>query len=384
MLLTPNGIFQAVAGLVAQLTQGAAAIGIVLVVRQHIGSVALAGAVAGALAIAAGLARPVQGRLMDRHGIAVVMAACGLVHPAALVAIVGVSLGHGPGVLLIALGIVAGLALAPVSTAMRVVWGEAVGDGDRTAAYSMVYLTQELSLLVGPLVFAAAIAVSSPAAGLVIVAVLSGTGALAFAVSVRSVDRSNVLRTGRRESILSNAAMRLLLMVAVALGGMVGAIEVGVPTLASGHGTPAAAGILIAVMSVGGIIGAAAYGARRWSADAAVRLLPLLVVMAAAITATIATDDIAAVGLCLLIVGAAVNPALTTLSVLVDRATPAAASAEAFGWMSMGLSAGTGIAAAIAGLLVAHGSNARPAFALGAGAAALATALAIAVRRERD
>ena len=64
VLLTPSGVFQAVAGLAAQLTQGAAAVGIVLVVRQHIGSVALAGAVAGALGIASGLARPVQGRLI--------------------------------------------------------------------------------------------------------------------------------------------------------------------------------------------------------------------------------------------------------------------------------------------------------------------------------
>jgi predicted MFS family arabinose efflux permease len=381
VLLTPGGVFQALAGLAAQLTQGAAAIGIVLVVRQHIGSVALAGAVAGALGIAAGLARPVQGRLMDRHSIATVMTICGLVHPAALAGIVGVSLAHGPGVLLIVLGILAGLALAPVSTAMRVVWGEAVGDSDRTAAYSMVYLTQELALLVGPLVFAAAIAASSAAAGLVLVAVLSGIGTIAYAISVRSVDRSDAVRTGRRESPLKSGAMRLLLLVTIGLGGVVGGIEVGVPTLATAHGTPAVAGILIAVMSVGGIIGAAVYGARPWRADPAVRLLPLMVVITAAIGVTIATGNLAAVGLCLLIFGAAVNPALTTLSLLIDRATAASAAAEAFGWMSMGLAGGTGVAAAIAGLLVQHGRDATPAFALGAAAAALATAVAVAVRR---
>ena len=87
----PGAALQAVSGLVAQLSQGAGAIGIVLVVREHTGSVAVAGAVAGATSIAAGLARPVQGRLMDRHGLTSLNVACGILHPAALIAIVAVA-----------------------------------------------------------------------------------------------------------------------------------------------------------------------------------------------------------------------------------------------------------------------------------------------------
>jgi len=52
---------QAATGLVSQVSQGAAAVGIILVVRQHAGSLALAGAVVGTLSVAAGAARPVQG-----------------------------------------------------------------------------------------------------------------------------------------------------------------------------------------------------------------------------------------------------------------------------------------------------------------------------------
>jgi MFS family permease len=206
VLRRPGAVLQGGAGLVAQLTQGAATIGIVLVVHQHGGSLALAGAVAGALAIAAGISRPVQGRLMDRRGAAGVMIVCGVLHPVALMGVVGLSLLHGPGALLLALGAIAGLALPPVSTAMRVAWGEAVAVEDRTAAYSMVYLTQELALLTGPLIFAVITAATSASVGLVAVAAVSGAGTVAFAASVRSADWRRPQAPQQRAGVLRGAA----------------------------------------------------------------------------------------------------------------------------------------------------------------------------------
>lgn len=377
----PGAAVQAVSGLVAQLSQGAGGIGIVLVVGAHTGSVALAGAVAGTTSVAAGLARPLQGRLMDRRGLARLNALCGIVHPAALIAIVGVSTDDGSHALLLVLGVLAGLALPPISTAMRVAWGEAAGDDDRTAAYSMVYLTQELSLLVGPLIFAALTAASSAAAGLVVVAALSAAGTIAFAASVRSLRTVHGSHRHAGGSLLRIGRMRLLLGVACAIGAVIGGIQVGVPTLAAGHHKPAAAGVLVAMLSIGGIIGAAAYGARQWRADARVRLVSLTGAMTVCAAAMVAAQGLVVIGLFLLIVGLALNPALTTLSLLVDRLTVEPTAAEAFGWLSTGIASGTGGAAAIAGALVQHGDGARPAFAVTAVAAASAALLALALRR---
>lgn len=383
VLRTPGAALQAVSGLVGQLTQGAAAIAIVLVVREHTGSVALAGVVAGTLAIGAGVARPIQGRLMDRHGLATLNAVCGVVHPAALIAIVGVSAADGPHALLIALGVVAGLALPSISTAMRVAWGEAAGDDDRTAAYSMVYLTQELSLLTAPLIFATLTATSSASTGLIVVAVLSGVGTLAFAASVRSVHLPRVAPRSRagRGKVIRTHGIAPVLAAAAAIGAVIGGIEVGVPTLATAHHKPAAAGILIAMLSIGGIVGAAAYGMRQWTADPAARLLSLTSAMTACAAVMVATEGLVVLGLVLLIAGVALNPALTTLTLLLDRLTEERTAAEAFGWLSTGISAGTGAAAAIAGVLVQHGGNARPAFVVACVAAVCATLLALGLRR---
>src|ERR1700759_5316380 len=80
--------WQALGGLLAQTTQGAGAIGVILVIRGHNGSLALAGAVVGAVSIAGGLARPAQGRFIDRRGPRGLVAATGIVPPAAGTAVV--------------------------------------------------------------------------------------------------------------------------------------------------------------------------------------------------------------------------------------------------------------------------------------------------------
>jgi predicted MFS family arabinose efflux permease len=264
---------------------------------------------------------------------------------------------------------------------MRVAWGEAAGDDDRTAAYSTVYLIQELSLLTAPLIFAVLTATASAAVGLVVVAALSGVGTLAFAASARSVHSGHAPPRHDRVSLLRIGRMRLLLASAAAVGAVIGGIQVGVPTLATAHHKPAAAGVLIAMLSIGGIVGAAAYGSRQWAADAVARLTLVTVALTLCTAAMVATEGLVVLGLLLLLTGLVLNPMLTTLSLLVDRLTSEPTAAEAFGWLSTGIATGTGAAAAIAGALVQHGEGARPAFAVAAVAAASAALLAYVLRR---
>jgi predicted MFS family arabinose efflux permease len=175
--------------------------------------------------------------------------------------------------------------------------------------------------------------------------------------------------------------MQSLLAVAILLGGVIGAVEVGIPTLAIAHGTPAVAGVLTALLSVGGVIGAVFYGGRRWAAEPAARLLWLMAAVAAPVALMITTMSLPVIALLLVIEGLAINPALTTLSLLVDSVTPGPTASEAFGWLSTGISAGGGAGAASAGALVQHGRDARPAFIAAALAAVAATALAVVARR---
>ena len=380
LLRSPAVRWQALAGLLAQTTQGAGAIGIILVIRGHHGSLALAGAVVGAVSIAGGLARPVQGRFIDRRGARGLMAATGIVHPAAVCAIVALSDAGASGAVLVALGVVAGASLPPVSACMRVVWGAAAGNRDRTSAYSLVYLTQELAVLTGPLLLSAVVAASGPSAALVTVAIVTGVGTLGFAASLAPDLDRGVLPQEHGGAVLRAPGMRVLLATGGLVGAVIGAIAVGVPTFATAHHAPAASGLLIALLSVGGITGATVYGARRWELAPTGRLLLFLAALAIATAATIAAPGLIILGALLALVGLPLNPSLTTISLLVDSHVTPATAAEAFGWLSTGLAGGAGVSSAIAGAVTDPGQP-RPAFIVAAIAAVSATLLVAVTRR---
>jgi predicted MFS family arabinose efflux permease len=380
---------QALAGLLAQVTQGASGIGIILVVHQHTGSLPLAGGVVGALSIAAGIARPLQGRLIDRRGARGVIAATGLGHAAALAGIVGLAGLKAPGIALIIVGAAAGVTLPPVSTAMRVSWGQAAGSDDRTAAYSLVYLVQEIAILTGPLVLAVVIAAVDVSAAMLVIAAITSVGALGFG-SPPDAGASAAAAGRARPSmpalhVIRARPVQMLVGIAFFLGGTIGGLEVAAPALALVHHRPAASGLLIAALSIGGIAGAALYASRRWTSTQTLRLIVLLAWVTVAIGFAGVADTLVAAGVLMLAAGLAINPALTTISVLIDRHIAGVAAAEAFGWLSTGLAGGTGAASAIAGAVTRHGGSARPAFAVAAIAAGCAAgAAAIALRRLRS
>jgi MFS family permease len=381
LLRVPGVRWQALGGLLAQTTQGAGAIGIILVIRGHHGSLALAGAVVGAVSIAGGLARPAQGRFIDRRGARGLMAATGVVHPAAVVAIVALSDAHAAGVVLVALGVLAGAALPPVSTCMRVAWGTAMPGGDRTSAYSLVYLTQELAVLTGPLLLSAVLAASTASAALVTVAAVTGVGTLGFTASLPpDLDQTTAVPRQRGGALLRAPGMRALIPAAGLVGAVIGAIAVGVPTFAAAHHAPAASGLLIAILSIGGITGAAVYGTRRWEREPAGRLLVLLAALSVAAAIAIAAPSLIVLGVALALVGLPLNPSLATISLVMDSHVSASSAAEAFGWLSTGLAGGAGLSSAIAGA-VSHPGQPRPAFVVAAVAAVTATMLVAVSRR---
>jgi len=376
--------WQAAAGLIAQTTQGAATVAIILVVRERTGSLALAGGVVSALWIAAGIARPLQGRLIDRQGATSIMAVCGVVHPAALMGIVGFSRVQGLGWLLVVLGVLAGLALPPVSTSMRIEWAEIVSVDERTAAYSLVYLTQELALLAGPLILAAAIAASSASVALITVAALAAGGTLGFTASIRASSERRSRPAAFGGSPLRAPAMRVLLAVALLVGGVIGALQVAVATLAAAHRAPAAAGLLIASLSIGGIIGAAIYGSRRWRTIPWRRLVLLLALLTTSLALMTTTRSLVVIGVLLLLAGMPLNPALSTFSLVVDQHASGGTVAEAFGWLSTALAAGTGGGSALAAAIAQHQLDAQAAFIAAALAGAAATALTLLICHRLD
>ncbi|MDF5757902.1 MFS transporter [Spongiactinospora sp. TRM90649] len=377
LLRSPGVPAQAVYGLVAQLTQQVAAIGTVLVVKEATGSLTLGGVVAAAISLGAGLARPVQGRIIDRRGVRGVLVATAILHVGALAGIVLAAGAGGPAWALVALAFAAGVGLPPVSVSMRVDWSARTAPDSRTTVYSLVFLVQELAILTGPLMFGALVAVASASLALGCVAALAGAGTLALARALHAARPRG--GGGARGRVLGRPGMLVLLGVDLMLGGAIGALEVGLPALASAHGAPAVAGVLVATLSAGGIVGAAVYGMRRWSARPAVRLVWLMGWLGTAMAPLVVQVPLVAAGAVLLVAGITLTPALTTTSLIVDELVPDS-RAEAFGWLSTAIGAGGAGGAAVAGV-VGEESGPSAAFAVAVACALAGAALALLLRR---
>jgi predicted MFS family arabinose efflux permease len=366
---------QALAGFLAQVSQGGSTLALILLIQQERGSLGLAGAATAGFAVGAAIARPIQGRLIDNHGPRNVLLAIAVFHTAALLALVPAGRSDLPGIAVVAVALIAGLGLPPVSQTQRLVWAE-LADEDRTTVFSVVTLIQEGSILIGPLLVGVLAGAASPSVALTAVAVCSGVGLAWLGLSVPGTPRDSLEE--RRGGPLLQRGVQIVLGLQFLFTVALGALQIGVPALASSEGHPSAAGFLLALASLGGLAGALVYGGRRWRSRPRSRLILLLALCGLGFGLLIPSEGLVLAGVVLLALGTVLNPTLTTLIVLLDLSSPRFA-AEAFGWSSTSGAIGSGVGAAAAGVLAQH-HGAGPAFAIGAGGCCLALVGAVLAR----
>jgi predicted MFS family arabinose efflux permease len=373
LLAEPRFRAQALGGFLAQLSQGGAALALILLIQQQRGSLGLAGAATAGFLVGTAIARPIQGRLIDVRGPRDVLFTIALAHTAALLVLVPATRSDLSGIFLVLLSLLAGLGLPPVSQTQRLVWAD-LGGEDRTTVYSAIGMIQEGSILAGPLLVGVLAGTASPSAALIVVAITSGAGLAWLGASVPGAPRESIQDAGGAP--LLERGVRAVLLLELLFGVALGGIEIGVPALATSHGHASVAGFLLALTSIGGIAGGLVYGARRWTSAARNRLVTLLALSAMGLGLLIPVDSLVVAGALLLVVGFVLTPVLTTLIVLLDLAS-SRFLAEAFGWSSTSSAIGSGVGAASAGVLAQH-HGAGPAFAIAAGACALALVAAFA------
>ncbi len=375
LLAEPGFRNQALAGFIAQLSQGGAVLALILLIQQARGSLGLAGAAAAGYVVGAAIARPIQGRLIDTRGPRTVLVAIAVGQTISLLALVPIVRSDVAGAVVVGISLVAGLGLPPVSQTQRLVWSDLAGE-DRTTVYSVIGMVQEGSLLAGPLVVGVLVGAVSPSAALITVAVVSGVGLLWLGLSVPNLRARSP--EDRERGLLREQAVRLVLTLEFFFGIALGGIEIGVPALATAEGHPSAAGFLLALTSVGGIAGGLVYGARHWLSSPRKRIVALLFMNAVGFALLVPIESLVVAGAVLLVLGIVLTPVLTTLILLLDLASPRLL-AEAFGWSSTSSAIGSGVGAAVTGALAQqHGAG--PAFAAAAAGCGLALLVAVLAR----
>jgi len=160
------------------------------------------------------------------------------------------------------------------------------------------------------------------------------------------------------------------------MGASLGAIEVGLPSLALYAGSRPSSGLLLALWSVGSLAGGLWYGSRSWRVPLHRRYRGL---MASAVVATaplIAARTIPEAALAGLLAGVTIAPAFSCAYALLGRAVTPGIETEAFTWATAALIVGVAAGSALAGASIDAAGVSGP-FVLACGASALAAAMAM-------
>jgi predicted MFS family arabinose efflux permease len=283
---------------------------------------------------------------------------------------------------LIVLAAISGGLLPPVAPVVRVLVGEMFGDADtRETAYALEAVIQEVLWITGPLFVALVVAFGSPAVAVGLLGVVSLGGTMLFLRSPWLRAEPAEARAGRatRTSALASPELKALLAPIALTGAGLGAIEVGLPSLALHAGSRPASGLLLALWSVGSMAGGLWYGARAWRSSLARRYRVLLGLAVLCTAPLIAARSIPAGVLCSLLAGLTIAPMFSCQYALVGRAVTAGSETEAFTWVSAALIGGLAAGSALGGAVIGPGGVSAP-FLVSCSATMLAALLAVGFR----
>lgn len=384
-LLTDRSFLALLASSVlARMPLGMIPLAILLFARASTGSLLAAGLTVAAYTLTSAAFAPLQGAMLDRVGHRAVLLVAGVGQAGLLVALVLAGGAGAPAVLLAALAALAGALLPPVSACVRSLWPAAAPKGVALeTVYALDAVTQEVIWTLGPLIVGVSAALGSSSAAVLVCAAVGVSGTLLFA-GVPSVAAASGAgsREARRGGPLRSSGLRALLVAVSLVGVTIGALEVGLPALAIHLRAPSAAGLLLALLSLGSMAGGLLYGARSWSLGTGERHQLLLVAAAVTIVPLALARSLPAAVALSLLAGAAIAPMFSCQYALVGSLAPEGSAAEAFTWHTAALVAGIAAGSAAGGAIAQSLGVAAP-FLFACVAVAVAAAVATAVRAGR-
>jgi hypothetical protein len=293
---------------------------LLLYFEEHYHSYAVAGALVAGFALGSVVLTAAVGPLVGRIGAARVLAGFAVLQSGAFcLLLAAVELGAARWAVAVVVA-AAGAFGPPVSATARAAWRTAApGREVRELGYTLDAVSQELIWLLGPLLVTACLPLGGPGLAVAALPPLVLVGGLYYATGplVRTVGG---VPAGSGRTRLSSR-VRWLLIGATLSGFGFGAVEVAVPGLAEHLGSRNAAGLLLAAMSVGSLVGGLLYATRSWRAPVAARHAWSALVVALLTATLVAATSVPVAVLLAALAGAAWSPLLASQYALFAETT---------------------------------------------------------------
>ncbi|MBD7957906.1 MFS transporter [Microbacterium sp. Sa4CUA7] len=291
----------------------------------------LAAIIDGVYTILLAVAAPLRGRIVDTVGARRALVPMTVLSTLGLFAIVASIQFAAPWPLTLSLVVVSSLSAPPINAAIRVEWTRIVeGDPEKLkAVHSADSIIEEASFIAGPLLAGLALTVLGGIWAYTAAAMLTAlVGALYLVHFFRRIDGSKVndlegydfdVRGSRILGALASRKLLAILAPLIGMGFVFGGIDVYAPAYATALGEVGLAGIVLAMISVGGVIGGMLYATVNWSATLWTKYALLTLAFLAPVTFVAFADNLIVLCALLALGGLAVTPLYINAYLLVDR-----------------------------------------------------------------
>lgn len=345
LLKTPGVARIIAAQLTARFPFGMLSLAFLLHIERIHHSYGAAGLVLGAMSIGQAIAGPMTSRLMGVVGMRVVLwttlALC-----SAAVAAIGIFVMPIP--LTMAVAFFAGLSMPPIQPAVRTIYPKMVNSRQLTPLFSLDASAQEIIWIAGPVAITFVSTQIGTVEGILMSVAIMLLGGTWF-ISSPEVGRVRIPRSKRRFGVvLARPPVLLATVVGFLLIGSCAAVEAGV-VANFGEGSPFA-GIVLAIWSLGSLVGGLAFGHIPIGPWATARRM--LIVFVGVVISTFMLWSWWGLSLSLIIAGLGIAPALAVLFAIVSASVKFSDTAEAYGWVGTGQLIGAALGSALAGFLI--------------------------------
>lgn len=378
VLLLPGALRAFLPALIGRSALAMGGLALLIAVQDSTGSYTQAGFATAAFGIANVIAAPWRARAVDRFGQRIALTTMASGQASGFIALALIMEAEGVAAIwFLALSAVAGLTAPPLGAAMRMVWASLTTAGDqRTKAFSIDAVCEDLLFVGGPVIITSVIVASSPSIGLWVTAAAVSFGTAAMTSSASSGALRGTGGSGARgDRPLRQPGFARVLTVLLGVGGVLGVTEIAAPATAAQRDAVAASGWLLAVFAGGSALGGFLYGQLNLKAGIGKRLFALCVSMglAAVFVSQLDTLGLFAAGLAL--IGLFLAPSLITGYLIADSIVPDTSRTEASTWINTSVNLGASLASAAAGLVIDRSGAWLALLLVGAIALALASAV---------
>ncbi|WP_274864958.1 MFS transporter [Serratia marcescens] len=340
------------AGLIARLPISMTGIGIITMLSQVRGSYWLAGAVAATFAFSMALLAPQIARAADRYGQSRVLPYATGLSALALLLLLICTHYRAPDWTLFVFAALAG-GMPSISAMVRARWSEIYrGTPQLHTAFSFESVLDEVAFIVGPPIAVGLSVALFPEAGPLAAALLLVAGVSAFAWQKSTQPPVYPRNNQRQRAILAMPSMQILVLALIALGTIVGTVDVISVAFAEQQGQPAAASIVLSVYAGGSCLAGLIFGAIKLPSPLPRQFLYAAFATALTTLPLLWVHNVLTLAAAMFVAGLFFAPTMIVAMGLVERLVPPSRLTEGLTWMVTGLGVGVALGAALAGLAI--------------------------------